>query len=149
MGYLTRKIDNLSSLLYKQYCIGESKFINKKIIKQEITDIIVSYILSHYQINKNCLINSLTTSNCLIELVDELKKPLFVIKEHNINIDNQIINDNITNDLRNFFVSSNKVIHRNCHSLKNHKKNLFSVLPSEQLSNDLIDELLQTIEIQM
>lgn len=126
MGHLENKISQLAAKLYKDYCVGNPQFLNKKAIKNEIAVLIKKYVLKQYitsRDNQIDLLESLTKSSHLTELATQLQYPLLVVNSNFVGSQYGIdlcVNDGdvgMIADLRVFFSGSHKMIGRNCRKL--------------------------------
>lgn len=125
MGYLDRKIDHLVSNIYKNYCVGEPRFLNKKAIQSELSKIVMDFMLNSYQESDEAFLQKLISNTN--NLTDQLQVPLTIIKQslgdhYRIDLATQML----SSDLEEFFQISYKTLFRNMKTVIKQKKKLIA-----------------------
>ena len=123
MGHIHRKIDHLASNLFRHHCVGEPRFLNRKIICGELSKIILDYCVEFYHQNSTVFRNQLVSH--ITELMKGLQGPLMIVKSELSNkyrID--LATNSLTTELNNFFNSSHKTLHRNMKTILKKKNKL-------------------------
>lgn len=110
MGHLTEKVDHLANYIFKNYCVGDHRFVNKKIICQEIAKSIINYLADKYKENTGDYLQTLVLNSQI--LVKQLETPLSILKPSTqYRID--LATNNLSHDINNFFTLHHKMISRN------------------------------------
>lgn len=110
MGHLNEKVDRLTNYIFKTYCVGDHRFVNKKIICQELTKSIMNYLVDRYRENTSDYLQTLVLNNQI--LVKQLETPLLILKP-NTQYRIDLATNNLSHDINNFFTLHHKMISRN------------------------------------
>ena len=154
MGHFENKISHFASMLYKKFCLGNPKFINKKAIKAEMANIIIEYITSKYidsfKYDNDLLCNLIQDIN-LQMLVNDLKYPLIVMNSQHVDNNHIIVSAQIMDELISFFEKSHKMISRNCQRYvkKSEIKELHEILcKSDKYDDQIAKQIVDTLVVE-
>lgn len=142
MGYLKNKVDRLANELSNKFCLGESKYLNKKKIAEDVSFIIFKFLIAQYRNYRNQdispLISFLINEQEINVLVLRLQYPLSIVKRRFVRED-KIDLENIISLMQNFLKQNEKIIDRNLKKVVKKSLDLISDSSGESIFNNLED----------
>lgn len=142
MGYLKNKVDRLANELSNKFCLGESKYLNKKRIAEDVSLILFKFLIAQYKNYRNqdtfSLKSFLNNEQALNVLVLRLQYPLSVVKRRFVSED-KIDLQNIIALIQIFLKQNEKLINRNLKKVVKKNLDLISDSSGESVLKNLED----------
>lgn len=135
MGHLKTRIDHLAASLFKRYCLGHPRYVNRRAVLDDLSNTMLNYLVSSYTgPRRDEYFEILIAKKNIKQLTDQLRETLMIVRgdrcsiEDVIGLTQQYLNHNpetpIESELKEFIVSNETMIWRNLRPLMKKKSKL-------------------------